>query len=280
MERISRNKCFGGFQDVYQHESSVLGCSMKFSIYLPASIAENAGRRLPVLFYLSGLTCTEQNFITKAGAQQHANRHDLIVVGPDTSPRGAGVPDWDAVSLGQGAGFYVNATREPWSKNYRMFDYVTQELPQLIEREFPTSGRFGIFGHSMGGHGALVAGLRCPERFRSVSAFAPIASALRCAWGEQALAEYLGNDRQTWEAYDASKQVERYQGPPLELLIDQGTADEFIDVQLKPQLLEESARANPNVRMNLRRQEGYDHSYYFISTFVGEHIEHHARLLS
>lgn len=280
MHRVSRNKCFGGFQDVYQHESSALNCSMKFSLYLPASVVANSGQRAPALFYLSGLTCTEQNFVTKSAAQQHASRHHLILVGPDTSPRGADVPDSDETALGQGAGFYVNATRQPWSKHYQMYDYVTRELPELIEQEFPTTNRFGIFGHSMGGHGAIIAALRCPERFGSASAFAPIASALRCPWGEQALSEYLGGNRQSWESYDVCAQIERYQGSPIDLLIDQGTADEFIDTQLKPHLLEEAAAANPTVRLQLRRQDGYDHSYYFISTFVADHIAHHARLLS
>jgi S-formylglutathione hydrolase len=226
---------------------------------------------------LSGLTCTEQNFITKAGAQAHAARHGLILVAPDTSPRGEDVADDAAYDLGQGAGFYLNATEAPWSTHYRMQDYVAEELPALIERHFPTTAARGIAGHSMGGHGALVTALRHPGRYRSVSAFAPIVAPAQVPWGRKAFAAYLGADEAAWAPWDA---VELIRGAPerLPILVDQGLDDEFLDGQLRPDLLESACRAAGHP-LTLRRQPGYDHSYYLIASFIGDHIAHHAAAL-
>ncbi len=274
MQNIEHRASFGGWQDVYRHDSVVLGCAMNFAIYLPPQ-AEHG--RCPVLYWLSGLTCTEQNFITKAGAQQFAAEHGVIVVAPDTSPRGEGVPDGDGYDLGLGAGFYVNATREPWAAHYRMYDYVTRELPDLIEAHFPANDRRGVFGHSMGGHGALVVALRNPGRYRSVSAFSPIVAPSQVPWGQKALAAYLGEDRSTWARYDATELVVSA-SERLLLKIDQGESDEFLADQLKPQLLEVACRAAGHP-LDLRLRPGYDHSYYFIASFIGEHIAHHAAAL-
>jgi S-formylglutathione hydrolase len=251
---------------------------MRFGLFLPPQ-AERG--RVPVLYWLSGLTCTEENFIVKAGAQRLAAELGLAIVAPDTSPRGAGIPDEpESYDFGVGAGFYVDATREPWRRNYRMYSYVADELPALVASDFPVDASCaGIFGHSMGGHGALVLALRNPQRFASVSALAPIASPLRCPWGEKALAGYLGPDRAAWRAYDATALIEGqgWTGPPL--LVDQGTSDAFLDAQLKPQLLRESC-ARAGVALDLRMREGYDHSYYFIATFIDDHLRYHARNLA
>lgn len=276
---VSSAKCFGGYQKIFKHVSSALGCSMNFGVYLPPSAVE--GKSSPVLYWLSGLTCTEQNFITKAGTQAHAAKHGIILVVPDTSPRGEGVPDDPGYDLGVGAGFYVNATQEPWSKHYRMYDYVVSELPAIIEASFPAArDRRGIFGHSMGGHGALIAALKNPGRYRSVSAFAPIVAPSACPWGERAFRAYLGNDRDAWRGYDASALVvaAHQQTPRLPILIDQGDADSFLREQLKPELFKEAC-ASAGHPLTLRMQSGYDHSYHFIATFVGDHIEHHAAAL-
>lgn len=274
MERIEHRACFGGWQDVYRHESKVLGCTMNFAVYLPPQ-AET--EKLPVLYWLSGLTCTEQNFITKAGAQRYAAEHGVIVVAPDTSPRGDDVPDAEAYDLGKGAGFYVNATALPWARHYRMHDYIVDELPALIEANFPATDARAICGHSMGGHGALVLALRNPGRYRSVSAFSPIVAPTQVPWGEKAFAAYLGPDRETWAQYDATELV-KTSAERLPILIDQGQADEFLDGQLQPWRLKDAADAagHPVV---LRMQPGHDHSYYFIASFIGEHIAHHARAL-
>ncbi|WP_369943143.1 S-formylglutathione hydrolase [Xanthomonas medicagonis] len=274
MERIEHHACCGGWQDVYRHTSSVLGCTMHVAVYLPPQ-AEHAA--LPVLYWLSGLTCTEQNFITKAGAQRYAAEHGVILVAPDTSPRGDEVADAEGYDLGKGAGFYVNATREPWARHYRMYDYVVQELPGLIEANFRTNGARAISGHSMGGHGALVIALKNPGRYRSVSAFAPIVAPSQVPWGEKAFAAYLGEDRASWKAYDATALIGSA-AERLPLLIDQGGGDEFLDKQLQPQLLQAAADA-AGYPLTLRVQPGYDHSYYFIASFIGEHIAHHARAL-
>jgi S-formylglutathione hydrolase len=278
VERLSRNKCHGGFQDVYRHRSIVLGCDMRFAVFLPSGAATQS-TELPVVYFLSGLTCTEQNVITKAGAQAHCEAHQVILVCPDTSPRGKDVPDDPADDLGQGAGFYVNASEAPWSQHYRMFDYVTQELPDLVRAQFGGSQRVGICGHSMGGHGALIAALRCPERYRSVSAFSPIASPSECPWGQKALTAYLGEDRTAWEDYDSSRLLTREAAGALrlsgEILIDVGNDDPFLTTQLKPELLVQAA-ASASVDLRLRRQPGYDHSYYFVATFMADHIRHHA----
>ena len=271
LERIEHRACFGGWQDVYRHSSDTLGCSMNFAVYLPP---QAASRKLPVLYWLSGLTCTEQNFITKAGAQRYAAEHGLILVAPDTSPRGEDVADADGYDLGKGAGFYLNATQSPWSTHYRMYDYVVSELPALIEANFPVTDERAISGHSMGGHGALVAALKNPGRYRSVSAFSPIVAPSQVPWGEKAFTAYLGDDRATWKAWDATALIAQAE-ERLPLLIDQGDADEFLAQQLKPELLREACEKAGHP-LQLRMQSGYDHSYYFISSFIGEHIAYHA----
>jgi S-formylglutathione hydrolase len=275
MDRIEQHTCFGGQQEVWSHDSEVLGCPMRFGIYLPPQALV---RPCPVLYWLSGLTCTEQNFVTKAGAQRYAAEHGVMLVVPDTSPRGSQVAD-DAAryDLGQGASFYVNATQTPWSKHYQMHDYVVLELPALIESRFPANGARAISGHSMGGHGALVCALKNPGRYRSVSAFSPIVAPSQVPWGEQALGAYLGPDRSTWQAWDACALV-RAATERLPLLIDQGTNDEFMSVQLRPDLLLAACTAVGHP-LQLRMQAGYDHSYYFIASFMGEHIAHHAKAL-
>ncbi len=274
LERIEHRACFGGWQDVYRHRADALGCDMDFAICLPPQ-AEMLN--LPVLYWLSGLTCTEQNFITKAGAQRYAAEHGVILVVPDTSPRGEAVADADGYDLGKGAGFYINATQTPWSKHYRMYDYVASELPALIEANFPATDARGISGHSMGGHGALVVALKNPGRYRSVSAFSPIVAPSRVPWGEKAFAAYLGDDHEAWQAWDATALIAAAQ-ERLPLLIDQGEDDEFLTTQLKPELLQAACKAAGHP-LQLRLQPGYDHSYYFISSFIGEHIAHHARVL-
>ena len=276
MERIEHRACFGGWQDVYRHASSTLGCDMNVAVYLPPQ-ADAPGARLPVLYWLSGLTCTEQNFITKAGAQRYAAEHGVVIVAPDPSPRGDDVPDADGYDLGKGAGFYVNATTLPWARHYRMYDYVVDELPALVEAHFPVSEARAISGHSMGGHGALVVALKNPGRYRSVSAFSPIVAPTQVPWGEKAFATYLGPDRNDWKRYDATELV-RSAPETLPLLIDQGASDEFLDLQLRPQLLQAAAEAAGHP-LYLRMQPGYDHSYYFIASFIGEHIAHHAAAL-
>lgn len=274
MQRIEHRACFGGWQDVYRHRSSVLDCDMNFAIYLPPQAGDGP---VPVLYWLSGLTCSEQNFITKAGAQRYAAEHGIAIVCPDTSPRGDDVADAEGYDLGKGAGFYVDATEAPWSAHYRMHDYVVDELPALIEANFPVTDARAISGHSMGGHGALVVALRNPGRYRSVSAFSPIVAPSQVPWGQKALAAYLGEDREAWTQYDASELV-KVATEKLPLLIDQGDADEFLDGQLRPQLLQAAAEAAGHP-LTLRMQPGYDHSYYFIASFIGEHIAHHAAAL-
>ena len=274
LERLEHRACFGGWQDVYRHDSAVLGCAMNFAVYLPPQAEKE---RLPVLYWLSGLTCTEQNFIAKAGAQRYATEHGVIVVAPDTSPRGEGVADDPAYDLGQGAGFYLNATQQPWAAHYRMHDYVAEELPALVEAGFPANGARGISGHSMGGHGALTIALRHPGRYRSVSAFAPIVAPAQVPWGEKAFSAYLGPDRASWARYDATELLETA-AERLPLLVDQGEADEFLATQLRPELLR-AACAKANHPLTLRLHPGYDHSYYFVASFIGEHIAWHARAL-
>lgn len=274
MKRIEHRACFGGFQDVYQHESKSLGCTMNFGIYLPK---EAEAKKLPVVYWLSGLTCTEQNFITKAGAQRYASEHGVILVAPDTSPRGEGIPNADTYDLGIGAGFYVNATEGVWAKNYRMYDYMVHELPHLVESNFPVSQLRGISGHSMGGHGALMIALRNPELYKSVSAFSPIVAPSQVPWGEKAFSSYLGSDRKTWTEYDTVKLISNAK-KRLPLLVDQGLTDEFLATQLRPELLKNACEISGHpLTLNLR--EGYDHSYYFIASFIGDHIKHHAKEL-
>ena len=274
LERVEHRACFGGWQDVYRHRSSVLDCDMNFAIYLPPQ-AESGP--VPVLYWLSGLTCSEQNFITKAGAQRYAAEHGIAIVCPDTSPRGDDVADGEGYDLGKGAGFYVNATQAPWAAHYRMYDYVVDELPALVEANFPVTSARAISGHSMGGHGALVVALRNPGRYRSVSAFSPIVAPSLVPWGEKAFTAYLGDDRAAWAGYDATELV-KSSSEKLPILVDQGEADEFLDGQLKPWLLKEAADAAGHP-VYLRMQPGYDHSYYFIASFIGDHIAHHAKAL-
>ncbi len=273
-ERIEHRACFGGWQDVYRHASDVLGCEMTVGVYLPPQ-AEHGP--CPVLYWLSGLTCTEQNFITKAGAQRYAAEHGVIIVAPDTSPRGEAVADAEGYDLGKGAGFYVNATREPWSRHYRMYDYIVDELPAWVEANLPANGARAISGHSMGGHGALTVALKNPGRYRSVSAFSPIVAPSQVPWGQKAFTAYLGEDAMAWQQYDATALVADA-AERLPLLVDQGDADEFLQTQLRPQLLQ-AACAAVGHPLTLRLQPGYDHSYYFIASFIGEHIAHHARAL-
>ena len=275
MERIEQHASFGGRQEVWQHASTSTGTPMRFGIYLPP--AALAGERCPVLYWLSGLTCTEQNFITKAGAQEHAARHGLIVVAPDTSPRGEGVANDPAYDLGQGAGFYLNATQAPWAPHFRMEDYVVQELPALVEQHLPATGARGIAGHSMGGHGALTLALRHPGRYRSVSAFSPIVAPSQVPWGQKAFSAYLGDDRAAWVRHDAVALIAGA-SERLPLLVDQGEADEFLAGQLRPELLQAACEAACHP-LTLRLQLGYDHSYYFIASFMGDHVAHHASAL-
>ncbi|MFN3199014.1 MAG: S-formylglutathione hydrolase [Bradymonadia bacterium] len=274
MKRLSSTASFGGRQEVWQHDSETLGVPMKFGIYLPQQVAK--GPR-PMLTYLSGLTCTEQNVITKGGFQQECSTYGVVMLTPDTSPRGEQVPDDEAWDLGQGAGFYLNATQAPWSTHYKMYDYVLEELPALVRAHFPVSDREGITGHSMGGHGALVLALRNPGRYTSVSAFAPIVAPSQVHWGRKAFTQYLGDDRERWKAYDATDLVAHAE-ERLPILIDQGLADGFLDEQLQPQRFAEACQAAGHP-LNLRLHEGYDHSYYFIATFAGEHVIHHAQAL-
>lgn len=276
MEQISANKCFGGRQLQFRHRSETVNCEMLFSIYLPPQAEMEP---VPVLYWLSGLTCTDQNFVTKAGAQQHAAQHGISIVAPDTSPRGEGVADDPGrYDLGQGAGFYVNATQSPWSDHYHMFDYINIELPELVEKNFPViAGSKSISGHSMGGHGALISSLKKPGMYRSVSAFAPICNPVACGWGQGCLTAYLGDDPGPWKTYDATELI-RSGTESLPLLIDQGTKDEFLETQLFPQNLA-AVCGERGISIDLRMQEGYDHSYYFIASFMGDHIAYHAQKL-
>ncbi|MDQ7985609.1 S-formylglutathione hydrolase [Pseudomonas sp. G34] len=278
LEIVSSNKSFGGWHKRYKHRSTSLNCDMVFAVYLPPQA--ETGARLPVLYWLSGLTCTDENFMQKAGAQRMAAELGLIIVAPDTSPRGEGVPDDanGAYDFGLGAGFYVNATQEPWARHYRMYDYVVQELPALIEANFPVSDKRGIAGHSMGGHGALICALKNPGRYQSVSAFSPISNPLNCPWGEKAFSNYLGEDRSRWREWDASVLIAEA-GEKLPILVDQGDRDDFLDGQLKPHALEAAAKA-ANHPLTLRLQPGYDHSYYFIASFIEDHLRHHADALA
>lgn len=271
---VSESRSFGGVQRVYSHLSRETGTSMRCAVYLPPAAERGP---VPALIFLSGLTCSEDNFTVKAGAQRHAAEHGLMLVAPDTSPRGDDVPDAEGYDLGKGAGFYVDAEALPWARHYRMHDYVANELPALIEANFPAGEARGISGHSMGGHGALVIALKHPGRYRSVSAFAPIVAPSHVPWGEKAFDAYLGPDSEAWKAWDATELV-KSATEKLPILIDQGRADEFLDGQLKPWLLEDAAQAAGHPLV-LRMQPGHDHSYYFIASFIGEHIAHHAAAL-
>lgn len=275
MEHIESIKEFGGWLNRYRHPSQTCQCDMTFSVYLPPAAAHG---KVPAVYWLSGLTCTDDNFRVKAGAQRYAAELGLALVIPDTSPRGPDVPDVpERYDLGQGAGFYVNATQSPWSTHYHMYDYVTRELPKLVEENLPITDVRAISGHSMGGHGALICALKEPGRYRSVSAFAPICHPMACGWGQGCFKTYLGSQREDWVAYDAVRLIEEG-APAIELLIDQGTADEFLGQQLHPSSLERVCAAR-HFPLTLRWQEGYDHSYHFIATFIGEHLAYHAEAL-
>ena len=276
METLSEARCFGGVQGVYRHDSVETGTPMQFSVFTPASRNDH---QYPVLWYLSGLTCTEENFTVKAGAQRVASEYGIMLIAPDTSPRGAAIEgEDDDYDFGSGAGFYVDATNPPWDKNYRMYSYITKELPALVFEHFPgNSEAQGITGHSMGGHGALTIGLKNTSVYRSISAFSPICSPLSCPWGEKALTGYLGDDRSHWNEYDAVSLIQ--QGfRSGEILVDQGKADNFLKDQLKPELLEAVCEQGGQ-ELNLRLHDGYDHSYYFIASFIEDHVRFHAQRL-
>ncbi|PCJ93748.1 MAG: S-formylglutathione hydrolase [Porticoccaceae bacterium] len=277
MEQIDAHKSFDGQQLRFRHMSDVLNCEMTFSIYLPPQAEQYS---VPALYWLSGLTCTDENFMTKAGAQQYAAKYGIAIITPDTSPRGNGVPDDPEgnYDFGLGAGFYVNATEAPWDKHYHMHDYVAKELPTLINQQFPIDGtKICISGHSMGGHGALTIALKHPEQYKSASAFAPICSPINCPWGKKALSLYLGDDQETWKQYDCTELVKQ-SSLQLPILIDQGDQDNFLQEQLKTKLLGDACYA-ANYPMDIRIQLGYDHSYYFIASFIEEHIRFHAQYL-
>ncbi len=276
LETLNKWQCFGGTQTVYAHDSKVTGTRMEFSVFDPPSTGDTPR---PVLYWLSGLTCTWENFVTKAGAQRYAAEHGIVLVCPDTSPRGEDVPDAaDEYDFGKGAGFYVNAVQQPWAKHYQMYDYVTEELPGLIEPTLRIAeDARGISGHSMGGHGALTLALRNPDRYRSVSAFSPIVAPCQVPWGEKALGRYLGDDRAAWREHDACALIGS-RGWSRDILIDQGDADNFLENQLRPDLFEVACKS-AGVSLKLRLQPGYDHSYYFVASFIGNHIAWHAARL-
>jgi S-formylglutathione hydrolase len=275
IEKVSESKIFGGWHKQYSHRSTTLNCQMQFAIYVPPQASTSA--KLPVLYWLSGLTCTDENFMQKAGALRVAAELGIVIVAPDTSPRGIEVANDEAYDLGQGAGFYVDATEMPWSKHYQMYDYVVNELPELIEAAFPVSDRRAISGHSMGGHGALTIGLRNPMRYLSMSAFSPICNPMNCPWGRKAFTAYLGEDKTTWPNYDASvlmQQAKHF----VPAKVDQGASDGFLSEQLKPETLLAAAQASA-YPLEYRLLEGYDHSYYFIASFIEDHLRFHAKFL-
>ncbi len=277
MKLIESIKEFGGYLNRYTHDSAVCQCEMTFSVYLPPQATTQS---VPALYWLSGLTCTDDNVRTKAGAQRYAAEFGLALIMPDTSPRGENVPDEpERYDLGKGAGFYVNATQSPWNEHYQMYDYVTHELPELLEANLPLiAGKKSISGHSMGGHGALICALKNPGAYQSVSAFSPICHPIECAWGQGCFTAYLGADQTTWQAYDAVALIEAGASVP-DILIDQGTDDEFLtEGQLLPETLQTACK-KAGIPLQLRRQAGYDHSYHFIASFIGEHIAYHAKAL-
>lgn len=271
MENISKNKCFGGWLKRYSHHSDILNCQMNFSIYLPPQVDD--GAKVPVLYWLSGLTCTEENFMQKAGPQRIAAELGMAIVACDTSPRGEGVADDSEYDMGQGAGFYLNATQAPWAKHYQMYDYVVQELPALISANFPVSDKCSISGHSMGGHGALTIGLKNPDAYAAISAFAPISNPSNCPWGQKALSGYLGADRAAWKEYDATELIAQAKGRT-PILIEQGMADDTLEVQLKlPNF--KAAAAKAGYAIEIAEQDGYDHGFYFLSSFMEKHLRWH-----
>ena len=272
IKNLSSNKSFAGWHKQYSHYAETLNCAMRFAIFLPPQAAN--GQKVPVLYWLSGLTCTDENFMQKAGAHRVAAELGIAIVAPDTSPRGDDVADDESYDLGQGAGFFVNATLAPWSRHYHMYDYVVNELPQLIESTFSVNEQRAIAGHSMGGHGALVVALRNPQRYCSMSAFSPISNPMNCPWGKKAFTAYLGKDTHSWRDYDASLLM-REATQPVPAFVDQGEADGFLTEQLQPERLE-AAAIDSGYPLQLRRHEGYDHSYYFIASFIEDHLRFHA----
>lgn len=280
IKEISANKMFGGWHKRYQHRSCVNNCDMTFAIFLPPQIERD--EKVPVLYWLSGLTCTDENVMQKSGIQKIAAQLGMVIVAPDTSPRGDAVSDDEnaAYDMGLGAGFYLNATQEPWNKHYKMYDYIVHELPEIIEKNFSVSDKKSISGHSMGGHGALNIGLKHPENYQSISAFSPICNPVNSPWGEKAFSLYLGDDKQQWLNYDSCYLMQHSkkncQRP---ILIDQGTNDDFLTLQLKPDTFEKAAK-EANYPITLRLQTGYDHSYFFIASFIEEHLKFHAQALN
>jgi len=279
MEQISSNKCFGGLQNRYRHDSSCLNCEMTFSVFLPEAAGSGSEEKFPVVYWLSGLTCNDENFVQKAGAQRVASELGLVLVAPDTSPRGDKAPDADdgAYDLGKGAGFYINATQEPWRRHYQMYDYIIQELPDLLGQQLPVdTARQSIAGHSMGGHGALTMALKNPDKYLSVSAFAPICAPTRCPWGQKAFKTYLGEDGDHRQ-HDAVELIKDC-AQPVPMLIDQGSDDEFLTEQLKPDLLVQAAN-HIGYPLSYNQRDGYDHSYFFIASFIENHLRFHHRIL-
>lgn len=276
LKNTSVNKCFGGWTKHYTHQSTTLNCDMRFAIYLPPQTAD--GQKVPVIYWLSGLTCNDENFMHKAGGQRIAAELGVAIVAPDSSPRGEDVADDDAYDLGKGAGFYVNATQAPWDRHYRMYDYILKEVPQLVEANFPVSDKCSIMGHSMGGHGALVLALRNPGRFESVSAFSPIGNPVNCPWGQKAFTAYLGEDTGAWADYDASMLM-RKATDFVPTLVDQGKDDQFLEEQLKPETLEAAAQSS-GYPLAVNYRDGYDHSYYFIASFIDDHVRFHSQHLT
>lgn len=276
IENISNNKVFNGWHKQYRHYSNTLNCEMRFAIFLPPQI--NTGVKVPALYWLSGLTCTDENFMQKSGAQRVAAELGIAIIAPDTSPRGEDVADDDSYDLGKGAGFYVNATQAPWNRHFHMYDYIVKELPELIEQHFPISDQRAISGHSMGGHGALTIALKNPQRYTSVSAFSPISNPINCPWGQNAFSAYLGSDKATWKEYDSCELISEAT-KLLPALVDQGNDDQFLNEQLKPNLLAAAAQAK-GYPLQLNYHDGYDHSYYFIASFIESHLRFHAEHLA
>jgi S-formylglutathione hydrolase len=276
IENVSVNKSFGGWHKQYSHQSKVLNCAMRFAIYLPPQVSN--GEKVPVLYWLSGLTCSDENFMQKAGAQRMAAELGIAIVAPDTSPRGDDVADDDGYDLGKGAGFYVNATQAPWNRHYQMYDYIVNELPEIIEAAFPVTQKRAISGHSMGGHGALTIAMLNPKRYCSVSAFSPICNPINTPWGKKAFTAYLGKDQATWRDHDASELI-RQARQFVPVKVDQGGADDFLSEQLKPETLVAAAKVS-GYPLALNIHQGYDHSYYFISSFIEEHLRFHGQYLT
>ncbi|MBD3653060.1 S-formylglutathione hydrolase [Kangiella sp.] len=276
INELSASKSFGGWHKQFSHSSKVLNCDMRFAVYLPPQA--ELGKKLPVLYWLSGLTCTDENFMQKAGAHRVAAELGIIIVAPDTSPRGDDVADDDGYDLGKGAGFYVNATQEPWKKHYQMYDYIVKELPALIQDNFSVSEKAAISGHSMGGHGALMIALRNPDMFVSVSAFSPIVNPMNCPWGQKAFTAYLGDDKEEWQQYDSCYLLQQAE-QQTPMLVSQGEADQFLVEQLKTETLEAIVEEK-SAPVTIERHDGYDHSYYFIASFIEQHLRFHAKHLA